>query len=285
MPIIEIKNLSFEYGDNLSIVKPALDDINISVQKGEIIGVVGHTGSGKSTFMQMLNGLLKPSNGSVILDEIDIWKEPKKIRDIRFKVGLAFQYPEHQLFEETVYKDIAFGPRNKGLSDEEIEKSVRDAIKFVDFPSELLEVSPFELSGGEKRRVAIAGIIAMNPEVLILDEPTAGLDPKGKRTLIDNILKYHKEKNNTIFFVSHNMDDIAYIADRILVLDKGKVAMFDVPEKIFKRANELQNLGLEVPEITRIVEMLNANGFEIDESIVSVEKVAEEIVNLIEKRG
>ena len=219
MSILELKNICYTYGVGTPFEKKAVNDVSFSVNKGELIGIIGHTGSGKSTLVQMLNGLMKPTSGQVLLDGVDIWDKPKEIRKIRFKVGMVFQYPEYQLFEETVYKDIAFGPTNKGLSAEEIDKEVRRAARFTGLKDELLDKSPFDLSGGEKRRAAIAGVIAMDPDVLVLDEPTAGLDPMGRDVLLSQIVRYHKERQNTVLLVSHSMEDIARVADRIVVMN------------------------------------------------------------------
>ena len=250
MAIIETRDLTYTYGTGTPFEKMAVDHVNLSIEQGEFIGVIGHTGSGKSTLIQQLNGLLRPTSGTVLLDGKDIWAEPKKIRAVRFRVGMVFQYPEHQLFEETVLKDISFGPSNMGLEPAEIEKRARDAAKFVGLKDELLEKSPFELSGGEKRRAAIAGVIAMDPDVLILDEPTAGLDPRGRDVLLSQIVNYHEVRHNTILLVSHSMEDIARTADRILVMNAGKAAMFDETENVFARGEELEQMGLRVPQIT-----------------------------------
>lgn len=240
MSILELKNICYTYGTGTPFEKKAVNDVSFSVNKGELIGIIGHTGSGKSTLVQMLNGLMKPTSGQVLLDGVDIWDKPKEIRKIRFKVGMVFQYPEYQLFEETVYKDISFGPFNKGLSQEEIDKEVRRAAKFTGIKDELLYKSPFDLSGGEKRRAAIAGVIAMDPDVLVLDEPTAGLDPMGRDVLLSQIVRYHKERQNTVLLVSHSMEDIARVADRIVVMNKSKLVMFDETQKVFARGDELE---------------------------------------------
>ena len=285
MPIIETHNLSFTYSKGTPFEKKAVNNINISINENEIIGIVGHTGSGKSTLIKLFNGLLRPSSGQIYLDGKDIWESPKKIREVRFKVGLVFQYPEHQLFEETVYKDISFGPKNMGLTPKDIDTNVINAVKFIDFPIDLLQNSPFELSGGQKRRAAIAGVIAMDPQVLILDEPSAGLDPKGREYLINQISTYHKKRGNTVIFVSHNMEDIAKIADRVLVLDNGNALMFDKPSKVFSNAQKLQQIGLDIPDITKVMIKLRQKGFKLDENIITIEQAASSIKNLINQTG
>lgn len=281
MPIIEIKNLEYVYGVDTGFEKTALTNVNISIEKGEFIGLIGHTGSGKSTLIQQLNGLLKPTSGKVILEGKDIWEQPKKIREVRFKVGMVFQYPEYQLFEENVYKDIAFGPSNMGLNEAEIKSRVLEAARFVGLSENLLFKSPFDLSGGEKRRAAIAGIIAMDPEILILDEPTAGLDPLGKKSLIKQIMDYHKERKNTIIFVSHSMEDIAKVADRVLVMANGTVKMFDTPENIFVKADYLNKIGLRVPQITRIMKKLKYKGYAVNDNVLTVQQGVEQILRLL----
>ena len=284
MPFIETRDLTYTYGEGTPFRKTAVDHVNISVEQGEFIGLIGHTGSGKSTLIQLLNGLLKPSSGTVLLDGKDIWEDPKKIRAVRFKVGMVFQYPEHQLFEETVFKDISFGPRNMGLSEEEISKRVREAAKFVELKAELLEKSPFELSGGEKRRAAIAGVIAMDPDVLILDEPTAGLDPRGREVLLMQIMNYHKSRKNTVIFVSHNMEDIARIADRVLVINNSQVAMFDKTEQVFARDAELEAMGLRVPQITKIMSLLRSRGYPV-QTVLTMEQAIRQLMPLLKKEG
>ena len=263
MPLIETKDLTYVYGENTPFQKVAVDHVNLKIEEGQFIGVIGHTGSGKSTLIQTLNGLLRPTSGQVLLDGKDIWEEPKKIRAVRFRVGMVFQYPEHQLFEETVLKDICFGPKNMGLTEEEAQKRAREAAKFVGLSPELLEKSPFDLSGGQKRRVAIAGVIAMDPDVLILDEPTAGLDPRGRDVLLSQIVGYHQVRKNTVLLVSHSMEDIARTAEKILVMNDSKAAMFDSTEKVFARDRELEEMGLRVPEITKIMARLKENGWPV----------------------
>lgn len=285
MNVIEVKDLSFVYGVDTPFEKKAVDNLSLSIKQGEVIGLIGHTGSGKSTFVQMLNGLIKPSSGQVLLEGKDIWEKPKEIRKVRFKVGMVFQYPEYQLFDETVYKDISFGPRNKGLGESEIDETVRRAAKFVSLNDKLLGKSPFDLSGGEKRRAAIAGVIAMDPDVLILDEPTAGLDPKGRDVLLSQIISYHKERKNTIILVSHSMEDVARIADRIMVLNHGRLEMLDTPRAVFSRVDELESMGLRVPQITRIMTILREKGYDFSDGILTVGQAFEEVVNLLKKEG
>lgn len=284
MAIIETRDLTYTYGTGTPFEKTAVDHVNLSIEQGEFIGVIGHTGSGKSTLIQQLNGLLRPTSGTVLLDGKDIWAEPKKIRAVRFRVGMVFQYPEHQLFEETVLKDISFGPSNMGLEPAEIEKRARDAAKFVGLKDELLEKSPFELSGGEKRRAAIAGVIAMDPDVLILDEPTAGLDPRGRDVLLSQIVNYHEVRHNTILLVSHSMEDIARTADRILVMNAGKAAMFDKTENVFARGEELEQMGLRVPQITKILGMLKKDGYPVGTAL-TLEQAIKQLMPLLEEGG
>lgn len=283
MSILELKNICYTYGVGTPFEKKAVNDVSFSVNKGELIGIIGHTGSGKSTLVQMLNGLMKPTSGQVLLDGVDIWDKPKEIRKIRFKVGMVFQYPEYQLFEETVYKDIAFGPTNKGLSAEEIDKEVRRAARFTGLKDELLDKSPFDLSGGEKRRAAIAGVIAMDPDVLVLDEPTAGLDPMGRDVLLSQIIRYHKERQNTVLLVSHSMEDIARVADRIVVMNKSQLVMFDETQKIFARGDELEKIGLRIPQITKIMSQLRKRGVDVPEGILTVDAAVNYLLPLIKK--
>ena len=285
MSILEVKNLTYTYGVGSPFEKTAVKDISLSVEKGEIIGIIGHTGSGKSTFVRMLNGLTKPTSGQVLIEGRDIWEKPKEIRKYRFKVGMVFQYPEYQLFEETVYKDISFGPSNMGKSQEEIDKAVRTAAKFTGISDELLDKSPFDLSGGEKRRAAIAGVIAMDPDVVIFDEPTAGLDPLGRELLLSQIVQYHKERNNTILLVSHSIEDIASIADRIIVLNHSELVMFDTPKVVFSKVEQLEEMGLRVPQITKIMLALKEKGYDISDGILTVEQAFYELVDLLKKEG
>ena len=263
-PILEIKNLTYTYSAGTPFEHTALDNISFQVNRGEFIGIIGHTGSGKSTLMQQLNGLLKPTAGTVMLDGKDIWSDKKLTRQARFRVGLVFQYPEYQLFEETVYQDIAFGPRNMGLDEKEIERRVREAAGFVGLSEQQLSVSPFDLSGGQKRRVAIAGVIAMEPEVLILDEPTAGLDPVGRADILGNIQSYRKAKNATIMMVSHSMEDVARLTDRLLVLNGSKLAMQGSPVEVFAHAEQLKQMGLSIPQVTQIFLHLRDLGLKVD---------------------
>lgn len=285
MSILELKNICYTYGVGTPFEKKAVNDVSFSVNKGELIGIIGHTGSGKSTLVQMLNGLMKPTSGQVLLDGVDIWDKPKEIRKIRFKVGMVFQYPEYQLFEETVYKDIAFGPTNKGLSAEEIDKEVRRAARFTGLKDELLDKSPFDLSGGEKRRAAIAGVIAMDPDVLVLDEPTAGLDPMGRDVLLSQIVRYHEERQNTVLLVSHSMEDIARVADRIVVMNKSKLVMFDETQKVFARGDELEKIGLRIPQITKIMSQLRKRGVDVPEGILTVDSAVDYFLPLIKKEA
>lgn len=284
MPIIQTDNLSFSYSENNKHADRALNNININIEKGEFIGIIGHTGSGKSTFVSHLNGLLKPSEGAVYFDGKNIWEKPKEIRNIRFKIGMVFQYPEYQLFEETVYKDIAYGPINMSCSKEEIDKRVREAAKFVGLQEYLLEKSPFELSGGEKRRCAIAGVIAMQPDILLLDEPTAGLDPYGRKKLLSLIKDYHKNKKNTVILVSHSMEEISDMCDRVIVMNNSKVVMYDDVKNVFSKDKVLNNIGLETPEICYIVNKLRNSGVNLPENILSIENAAEEIAKAYSER-
>ena len=281
MAVIKAENIRFVYGTGTSFEKTALSDVSFEIEKGEFIGIIGHTGSGKSTLVQLLNGLLKPTDGKIYLNGKDIWEQPKKIRNVRFKVGMVFQYPEYQLFDETVYKDISYGPKNMGLSDEEIDEKVRSAAEFVGLKKELLNKSPFELSGGEKRRAAIAGVIAMDPEVLILDEPTAGLDPLGRDALLSQIQDYHDVRKNTVILVSHSMEDIARVADRILVMSHGEKYMLDTPENVFSKGRELEKLGLQVPQVTKLMLLLKESGINVNQNILTVEQAFNEIVNYL----
>ncbi len=280
MPILEIKNLTHTYGIGTPFRRSAVEDVSFAVEQGEFLGIIGHTGSGKSTLIQHLNGLLKPTSGQILLDGKDIWAEPKKIRSVRFQVGLVFQYPEYQLFEETVYKDISFGPRNQGKTGEALDHAVREAARLVGLRDEQLEKSPFELSGGQKRRVALAGVLAMEPKVLVLDEPTAGLDPAGRENLMANIREYHRHKNATILLVSHSMDEIAQNVDRILVLKSAHILMSGTPSEIFTRAEELLSAGLDVPQITRVAMSLRDRGLPIDPAVYTVEDLERQLLAL-----
>lgn len=278
-PFLEVKELSHIYSAGTPFEHKALDSVSFCVERGEFIGVIGHTGSGKSTLMQHLNGLLKPTSGSVLLDGRDIWSDKALTRQARFRVGLVFQYPEYQLFEETVYKDIAFGPGNMGFSKEEIDRRVREAAGFVGISDDMLEISPFDLSGGQKRRVAIAGVIAMEPEILILDEPTAGLDPAGREEILTNIEAYRKAMNATIMMVSHSMNDVARLTDRLIVMNGARLAMDDTPDNVFTRADELLQMGLDIPELTRVFLRLKQMGLPV-EPVYTMEQAVDAIKKL-----
>ena len=284
MPIIETKDLAYRYSVGTPFEKAAVEQVSIQVEKGELLGVIGHTGSGKSTLIQMLNGLLRPTGGQVLLDGKDIWAEPKKIRSVRFRVGMVFQYPEYQLFEETVLKDIMFGPKNMGLSDQEAESRAREAAHFTGLKEELLGKSPFELSGGEKRRAAIAGVIAMDPDVLILDEPTAGLDPRGRDVLLAQITQYHKNRGNTVLLVSHSMEDIGRTADRLLVMNGGHKAMLEETKTVFSRGPELEQMGLRVPQITKIMQELKAMGCPVDPATLTVDDALKQLIPFLKRK-
>ncbi len=278
-PILEVKDLTYIYSAGTPFQHKALDQVSFSVCPGEFIGIIGHTGSGKSTLMQQLNGLLKPTSGQVLLDGKDIWTDKQTTRQARFRVGLVFQYPEYQLFEETVYKDIAFGPKNMGLSQEEVNRRVLDAAGFVGLTQAQLEASPFDLSGGQKRRVAIAGVIAMEPEVLILDEPTAGLDPVGREEILSNIETYRKAKNATIMMVSHSMEDVARLTDRLLVMNGSKLAFDATPQEVFSHAEELLSMGLSIPQVTQVFLHLRHMGLDVP-NVYTMEQATEAILKL-----
>ncbi len=278
---IETRDLEYVYAAGTPFEKTAVKNLNISINEGEILGIIGHTGSGKSTFVQMLNGLIKPTSGKVLLDGKDIWEEPKKIRAVRFKVGMVFQYPEYQLFDETVIKDICFGPLNMGLSPSEAHEKAVQAAEFVGLKSDLWKKSPFELSGGEKRRAAIAGVIAMNSPVLILDEPTAGLDPMGRELLLKQILSYHKHTNNTIVLVSHSMEDVGRICDRVLVMNKGEKAMLENTKEVFSQGPTLRSMGLKVPQITHIMTKLYDRGLPVDPGTLRIEDALSQLIPLL----
>ena len=263
-PILQVQNLNYIYSVGTPFQHQALKDVSFCVNRGEFIGIIGHTGSGKSTLMQQLNGLLKPTSGQILLDGQDIWSDKKLTHQARFRVGLVFQYPEYQLFEETVYKDIAFGPKNMGLSPDEIDRRVRESAAIVGLTEAQLQVSPFDLSGGQKRRVAIAGVIAMEPEILILDEPTAGLDPKGREEILKNIEDYRKKHNATVMMVSHSMDDVARLTERLLVMNGSELALDGTPAEVFARAEELVQMGLNIPQVTRVFLELRAMGLDVE---------------------
>lgn len=283
MPIISLKNVTHTYSEGTPLSVSAIKNINLDIEAGELVGIIGHTGSGKSTLIQHLNGLLKPNEGSVEIDGENIWADKKKIRSVRFKVGLCFQYPEYQLFEETVYKDIAFGPKNMGMNDAQIKESVLRAAQYVGLKPELLNKSPFDLSGGEKRRAAIAGVMAMNPKILILDEPTAGLDPKGRQEILAMIKDYKKKTGSTVLLVSHSMEDVASVATKILVMNKGEVAMYDTVPNVFSKADELQKIGLNVPQITRIFIGLREKGLDVETDVYTVAEGCRRLLSL--KKG
>ena len=283
--IISTENLSMTYGENTPFEKGAVNNLNIEINEGEFLGIIGHTGSGKSTLVQMLNGLITPTSGKVLLRDKDINENKKKLREVRFQVGMVFQYPEYQLFEETVYRDIAFGPTNMGLTGDELDKRVRESARFTGLKDKLLDKSPFDLSGGEKRRAAIAGVIAMDPDVLILDEPTAGLDPQGRDKLLNQILAYHKERKNTVILVSHSMEDIARVADRILVMNKGNAEILAPKREVFAQGERLEKMGLRVPQITKITQLLQKKGIDLPDGILTVEEAFDSIMTLLKKEG
>ncbi len=283
MAEIKLENVTYYHGKDTPYEIKALDRINVTIPHGMVTGLIGHTGSGKSTLVQMLNGILRPSEGKVLIDDVDIWEKPKQIRDVRFRVGLAMQYPEYQLFEETVAKDIAFGPKNMGLSDLEIEERIKEAARFAGLDSELLEKSPFDLSGGQKRRAAIAGIIAMRPEVLVLDEPAAGLDPRGREEIFANILDYHRASGNTVLIVSHSMEDMAKYCDHLIVMNEGKIWMQGDRDYIFSRSERLTEIGLDIPQITKLMLLLKSKGLDVDGGVYTVEQAIEHVLRLYKK--
>lgn len=285
MAILETQNLTYKYSVGTPFEKVAIEDISISVEKGDFIGIIGHTGSGKSTLVQHLNGLLKPTSGTILLDGKDIHSDKNFTRQARFKVGLCFQYPEYQLFENTVYEDIAFGPKNMKLSKEEIKERVLRAAEFVGVRNDMLQKSPFDLSGGEKRRVAIAGVMAMQPEILILDEPSAGLDPKGRKVISEMIEQYRKNTGSTVIVVSHSMEDVAESADKVLVMNKGKVEYFASVDEVFSNAEHLVEIGLNVPEITKVLLALKKQGYDVRTDIYSVNEAKAELLRLFKERG
>ena len=285
MTVLETENLTHYYENGMAGAVAAIENINVKFEKGEIVGIIGHTGSGKSTLLQHLNGLLKPDSGRVLLCGEDINKDKRTLRAARFRVGLCFQYPEYQLFEETVYKDISFGPKNMGLDSAEIDRRVRRAAEFVGLSEEHLKKSPFDLSGGEKRRAAIAGVMAMEPEVLILDEPTAGLDPRGREVILSLVRTYRDQTGSTVILVSHSMEDVAKTADKVLVLNRSRVAMFGTVPEVYSRTDELEEMGLTVPQITKIFRALHARGFEVSPSVFTVSQGADELMRYFEGRG
>ena len=285
MATIQTKGLTYRYGIGTPFEKTAVDHVDLEIESGSFVGIIEHTGSGKSTLIQHLNGLLKPTEGSILLDGKDIWAEKAQMRQVRFRVGLVFQYPEYQIFEETVAKDIAFGPRNMGLAEEEVQARVKETAAIVGLSDDILEQSPFLLSGGQKRRVAIAGVMAMRPEVLILDEPTAGLDPRGREEILEKIKAYRRQTGATILPVSHSMEDVARHAQKILVMNAGKVFCYGTVENVFRRSQELQAIGLAVPQITRVCNALRAKGIPLTEDIFTVEQAKEQLIAWYRKKG
>lgn len=278
MATIQTEGLTYRYGIGTPFEKTAVDHVDLEIETGSFVGIIGHTGSGKSTLIQHLNGLLRPTEGKVLLDGVDIWADKSKMRQMRFRVGLVFQYPEYQIFEETVAKDIAFGPRNMGLAEEEVQARVRETAAIVGLSEEILKQSPFLLSGGQKRRVAIAGVMAMRPEVLILDEPTAGLDPRGREEILQEIQAYRNQTGATILLVSHSMEDVARHAKKILVMNAGKVFCYDTVANVFRRSQELQAIGLAVPQITRVCDALRARGVPLTDDIFTVEQAKQQLL-------
>ena len=279
--VLETKDLSFLYSKGTTSQVAAINDINVQIERGELVGVIGHTGSGKSTLIEHFNAILKPTSGSVFLDGNDIWQDKKNVRSVRFKVGVCFQYPEYQLFEETVEKDIAFGPKNMGLAENETSKRVRDALDFVGLDESYLEKSPFDLSGGEKRRVAIAGVMAMEPEVLVLDEPCAGLDPRGRDTVLSLIKEYKEKTGSTVIVVSHSMEDVSRLATKILVMNESRLAYYDTVKNVFSHADELRSMGLDIPQYTRLFLLLKEAGYDVSTDIYTFEEAKKELLRLI----
>ena len=284
MAVIKTEHLTHTYSEGTPFVKMAIQDVNLSIEEGEMVGVIGHTGSGKSTLIQHFNGLLKPTSGKIYIDGEDMWADTTRLRDIRFKVGLVFQYPEYQLFEETVYKDISFGPKNMELSEEEVDRRVRQAASFVNVTEEMMHKSPFELSGGQKRRVAIAGILAMQPKVLILDEPTAGLDPKGRDRILGQIQEYQQDQKNTVLIVSHSMEDVAKFARKVLVMNQSKVFLYDDTEAVFAHAQEIEQMGLAVPQVTRVFTRLAEMGYPVDPHTYTIQAAKQQVLDLFEQQ-
>ena len=280
MAILKTEDLTYQYSIGTPFEKTAVDHVNLEIEEGAFVGIIGHTGSGKSTLIQHFNGLIRPTSGKIYLDGTDIWADKTNIRQVRFQVGLVFQYPEYQIFEDTVYKDIAFGPRNMGLSEAEIKDRVEETAALVGLTQAQLNQSPFDLSGGQKRRVAIAGVMALRPKVLILDEPTAGLDPKGREDILREIRRYHKETGRTVLLVSHSMEDMANCAEKILVMNAGKVFCYDTVENVFRQAKALQEIGLAVPQITRVCMQLREQGIPLSDDIYTVEAAYQQILQL-----
>ncbi len=285
MAILETQELTYTYSVGTPFEKTAVDHVSLKIEEGQMIGVMGHTGSGKSTLIQHFNGLLRPTSGKILIDGKDIWEDKDNIRNVRFKVGLVFQYPEYQLFEETVYRDIAFGPKNMGLDDAEIKRRVLETAHDIGLSEELMERSPFELSGGQKRRVAIAGVMAMEPKILILDEPTAGLDPAGRDKILEHIKNYHRRTKNTILIVSHSMEDIASFADKILVMNKGKLFCYDDTVNVFARADEISEIGLDVPQITKVFGELKRRGLDFGKEVFTVGYAKELLLKTLNEKG
>ncbi|MCR5539301.1 MAG: energy-coupling factor transporter ATPase [Ruminococcus sp.] len=284
MAVIKTEKLTYVYGEGTPFRKVAVDNVDLEIEKGDFAGIIGHTGSGKSTLIQHFNGLLKPTSGAVYIDGEKLWDDKSKLRPVRFKVGLVFQYPEYQLFEETVAKDIAFGPKNMGLDKDEIARRVKESAEMVGLSSKEMERSPFELSGGQRRRAAIAGVMAMEPEVLILDEPASGLDPKGREQILGMIKDYHRQKGNTVLLVSHSMEDIAKNVNKILVMNDAKLFCYDDTVKVFHRAEELQAMGLAVPQVTRVFNRLKAMGIDLGEDVYTVGFGRDLLLNRLGKR-
>lgn len=280
MAILKTEDLTYQYSIGTPFEKTAVDHVNLEIEEGAFVGIIGHTGSGKSTLIQHFNGLIRPTSGKIYLDGTDIWADKTNIRQVRFQVGLVFQYSEYQIFEDTVYKDIAFGPRNMGLSEAEIKERVEETAALVGLTQAQLNQSPFDLSGGQKRRVAIAGVMALRPKVLILDEPTAGLDPKGREDILREIRRYHKETGRTVLLVSHSMEDMANCAEKILVMNAGKVFCYDTVENVFRQAKALQEIGLAVPQITRVCMQLREQGIPLSDDIYTVEAAYQQILQL-----
>ncbi|MBS5873622.1 MAG: energy-coupling factor transporter ATPase [Clostridiales bacterium] len=283
--VLEAKNVTYRYGRGTPFEVAAVEDVSFAIERGELVGVIGHTGSGKSTLIQHFNGLLQPTSGMVLLDGEDVWADKAKLRSVRFRVGLCFQYPEYQLFESTVYADIAFGPKNMGLSEDEIDRRVRRAAQFVGLREDYFKKSPFDLSGGEKRRAAIAGVMAMEPEVLILDEPTAGLDPRGRDTILELVKNYQRETGSTVLLVSHSMEDVARLATKVLVMNHAHLAMYGSVPEVYSRGDELVKMGLNVPQVTRIFMELKKRGFPVSDSVYTVAQGREELLRLKRREG
>ncbi len=280
MSVLQVKNLSHSYGGNTPFINDAVNDVSFTIEAGEMIGIIGHTGSGKSTLVQHLNGILKPTKGEILIDDSNIWDKPKEIRKIRSKVGLVFQYPEYQLFEETVFEDIAFGPKNMGLKGEELKNRVNEICEIIGIKPEYLDKSPFDLSGGEKRRVAIAGVMAMRPQIIIFDEPIAGLDPKGRQDIMKIIADYRNAYGATVIIISHSMEDMAMFTDKLLVMAGGRLVMFDKTENVFKNGEKLREIGLNVPIVTRVFYALKEKGIDVPLDVFTVEKAVEVIKNI-----